>query len=51
MSVMYQGEAWFAPYIRGSLFNDYKNSNPDLLVSIVKGGETKQVAIRELIDY
>ncbi|HNV13001.1 MAG TPA: hypothetical protein PK686_00355 [bacterium] len=50
MLVYYKGEAWYAPGIRYSFFDDYKRCNPDLQVTINRDRETKLVKISELTD-
>ena len=52
MQVIYDGEMWsLKTAVRGSLFLEWKLSNPDLEVTITKEGREKKVKLGELIDY
>lgn len=51
MTVIYNNELWQLPAVRGTLFEDYKKSNPNRLVYIFRDKESKQVKIKDLTDY
>lgn len=51
MTVIYNNEIWQLPAVRGTLFEDFKKSNPERLVYIFRDNESKQVKIKDLTDY
>jgi hypothetical protein len=52
MYVVYKEELWSTDlWIHGNHLGDYKASNPNKLIFIVKGGETKLVPANQLHDY
>lgn len=51
MTVIYNGETWQLPAVRGTLFEDFKKSNPNRLVYIFRNNENKQVKVGDLTDY